>query len=92
MSPVISMSWSCPSFQRIYEAVLSSLGRGIFEQYLRVIKSKFCPKWKNMKKSGIYDDAVALFGVLLGQDLPLAVATVISAIAVKRGLDKICQS
>jgi hypothetical protein len=72
--------------------VRTSWGKRHFEGYLSVIKSKFCLKWQSMKKSGIYDDAVALVGVLLGQDVPVATATVISAIAVKRGLDKICQS
>ena len=49
-----------------------------------------------MRKSGLFDDMkdiyYAVIGILIGQDVPRALAVVVAAIVAKRGLDKICEA
>ncbi|MDH5266283.1 MAG: hypothetical protein OEW62_01240 [Candidatus Bathyarchaeota archaeon] len=71
-------------------------GKKNFQKYVKLVKSKICPRWEHMKKSGLFKDMEAVYltvlGVLIGQDVPRALAVVIAAIIARRGLDNICRS
>lgn len=73
----------------LYEVDIKSWSKSF---YLGIIKSKVCPKWQSMK--GKYENVVALCEALLplvSQDVPTNASIIIVTLAVKIGLDKICQ-
>jgi len=73
-----------------------SIGKKNFQKYIKLVKSKICPHWKHMQESGLFGDMkdiyYAVIGILIGLDVPRALAVVIAAIVARRGLDKICES
>lgn len=79
----------------ILEVYWGDKGREVFKKYENFVKSKICKFYKNMIESGVLDTMEKVYffalGLLMGVDVPRAVAACVAAIIAKQGLYSFCK-
>ncbi|MBY8987765.1 MAG: hypothetical protein KGD61_04875, partial [Candidatus Lokiarchaeota archaeon] len=80
----------------IMETYWGDKGRKVFEKYTSLVKSKICKFYTHLNESGVLDtlDEVYFFvlGLLMGNDVPRAIAACVAAIIAKQGVYSLCRN
>jgi len=79
----------------ILKADFGERGRIVYQKYARIVKSKICGLYENMKTSGVLDTTEKVYffilGFLMANDLYRASAVCVAAIIAKQGLYSLCK-
>jgi hypothetical protein len=80
---------------RIFEIYFVDRGHTVFHKYADLVKSKVCPLYESMRKSGVLDTAEKVYffvlGFLIARDVYGAIAAGVAAVIAKQGLYSLCK-
>jgi len=79
----------------ILEIDWRSRGEDVLKKHLPIIRNSVCENYTNMKESGLFADAIQMYlfiiGLLMGNDVPRAIAVGVAALVARMSMDEICK-